>query len=64
MNSESPVPAGTGPHPVTLDRAQELAAELDTRQDFLGPRGTAATAQKTASTRPAPGRVLRRTDEL
>ncbi|MHC5560656.1 hypothetical protein [Kocuria sp. U4B] len=24
-----------GPHPVTLDRAQELADELDTRQDFL-----------------------------
>jgi hypothetical protein len=26
-----------GPHPVTVDRAQELVAELDTRQDFLAP---------------------------
>jgi hypothetical protein len=26
-----------GPHPVTLDRVQELADELDTRQDFLAP---------------------------
>lgn len=25
----------TGPHPVTQDRAQELVAELDTRQEFL-----------------------------
>ncbi|MEX5258596.1 hypothetical protein RCG71_20015, partial [Kocuria sp. CPCC 205281] len=30
-----------GPHPVTVDRAQDLVAELDTRQEFL------------ASTRPA-----------
>lgn len=26
-----------GPHSVTVDRAQELADELDTRQDFLAP---------------------------
>lgn len=43
-----------GPHPVTRDRAQELADELGTREDFLAPRGTAATGQKAASTRPAP----------
>lgn len=42
-----------GPHPVTRDRAQELAEELDTRQEFLSPRGTAATSQE-ASTGPAP----------
>ena len=53
-----------GPHPVTLEQAQELAGELDTRQDFLAPHGAAATDQKTVSTRPAPGRVPRRTDEL
>jgi hypothetical protein len=52
LESEYIDPAG--PHPVTLDRAQELAAELDTRQDFLAPRSTAATDQKAASTRPAP----------
>jgi hypothetical protein len=28
-----------GAHPVTLDRAQELAAELDARQAFLAPTG-------------------------
>lgn len=28
-----------GPHPVTMDRAQELAAELDTRQAFLASTG-------------------------
>lgn len=30
-----------GAHPVTLDRAQELAAELDTCQAFLAPTGPA-----------------------
>lgn len=29
----------TGAHPVTLDRAQELVVELDTRQAFLAPTG-------------------------
>jgi len=34
-----------GPHPVTLDRAQELAAELDTRQEFLAPAGLAGAEE-------------------
>lgn len=32
-----------GPHPVTLDRAEELADELDVRQEFLGPEAVAGT---------------------
>jgi hypothetical protein len=33
----------SGPHPVTLDRAEELADELDTRQEFLEPTALAGT---------------------
>lgn len=33
-----------GPHPVTRDRCQELAAELDTRQRFLAPPDRVSTA--------------------
>lgn len=35
----------SGPHPVTLDRAEELADELDTRQEFLEPTALAAPAR-------------------
>lgn len=31
-----------GPHPVTLDRQQELVAELDSRGNWLAPPGTAS----------------------
>ncbi len=34
-----------GAHPVTLDRAQELVAELDTRQAFLNPTGSTPRAE-------------------
>lgn len=36
-------PAGS--HPVTLDRIQELVAELDTRQDFLAPTDPTSPAK-------------------
>lgn len=29
--------SAAGPHPITLDRVQELVVELDTRQEFLAP---------------------------
>ena len=38
-----------GPHPVTLDRAEELAAELDTRQEFLDPPTVAGTQSRPGS---------------
>ena len=34
-----------GPHPVTLDRIQELVAELDTRQEFLAPADPTSPAE-------------------
>jgi hypothetical protein len=42
-----------GPHPVTLDRAQELAEELDTRQDFLTAAASASPADRRAGAPPA-----------
>lgn len=61
IESEYIDPAGT--HPVTRDRAQEQADELGSRQDFLAPRGTAATGQKAAKHPTGARRLLRRTDE-
>ena len=47
----------SGPHPVTLDRAQELMDELDTRQEFLAGPGTdripVAAASRVENTSPA-----------
>jgi hypothetical protein len=44
-----------GPHPVTLDRAQELADELDTRQDFLATTSPVPSAAPEAEV-PRPAR--------